>query len=142
MAEKLEQEISKLEEEYSKKRAEVERKYEEGKIEKLPSEKETLREAVGEGLEKMAPPEEPALGVEPSAPKPEGEIPSYQLPEFQLDVQKLVDIAFEKSIAEAVKEVRATHNPALIDAFHDALVDNLYDQLVERGKIKELKLAA
>ncbi len=135
MAENLEQELSKLEQEYIEKRSEVEKRREVGEIEKLPSEKETLKEVVEEQV------------VQPStAPTPQttpgADLPSYQRPELQQQVQELIDLTFDKSIKDALIKVKATHNPALIDAFHDALVDNLYDQLVERGKIKELKLSS
>ncbi len=134
MTENLEQELSKLEQEYTRKRAEVENRRETGEIEKLPSEKETLREVVKEQMEPgMAPAPQTAPGTD---------LPSYQRPELQQQVQEFIDITFNKSMKDALTKVKATHNPALIDAFHDALVDNLYDQLVERGKIKELKLAS
>ena len=133
MAENLEQELSKLEQEYTQKRAEVESRREAGEVRELPSEKETLREVVKEQIE---PGMAPALQTAPST-----DLPSYQRPELQQQVQEFIDIIFNKSIGDALTKVKATHNPALIDAFHDALVDNLYDQLVERGKIKELKLS-
>ena len=53
-------------------------------------------------------------------------------------VQNLVNTAFTKSLKDAADDARKTNNAALIDAFHDALVDQLYDHLVERGKLKKL----
>lgn len=50
----------------------------------------------------------------------------------------LVDMAFEKGIDEAIKAVRATESPYLIDKFHDTLVDELRQKLVEKGKLKEI----
>ena len=46
--------------------------------------------------------------------------------------------AFANSIASAAKKARDTNNPALMDAFHDALVDQLFDHLVERGKLERI----
>lgn len=128
--------VEQLKEEYIQKRAETEQRYERGEIKELPPEKETLRKVVGE---KITPPEEKPVF---EAPKIAPGIPSYQIPEIRDQVQIYVNTAFEKSVDEAVKQIRETHNPHLIDAFHDALVDELYNQLVEAGKIKELKLAA
>jgi hypothetical protein len=133
MAENLEQELSRLEEEYGRRRAEIKEQIERGEVRELPPEKETLREVVEEQTGAGAAPIQPA--PQPAAPPPSG----TELTEMERRVQEFVNIAFEKTIGEAAKEVRATHNPALIDAFHDTLVDQLYDQLVERGKIKELK---
>ena len=53
-------------------------------------------------------------------------------------VQELVNLAFTKSIEEAVKAASKLNNPALIDAFHDVLVDQLYNTLIERGKLKKM----
>jgi hypothetical protein len=58
--------------------------------------------------------------------------------ELKSKVQELVNIAFSKTIDDAIKQAQATNNAALIDAFHDALVDELYNYLVERGKLKKL----
>ena len=49
------------------------------------------------------------------------------------DVAYLVQTAFQKGIAEAVDQVRRTHNPYLIDSFHDALVDKFLDEMKQKG---------
>ena len=43
-----------------------------------------------------------------------------------------------KHFQDTVKEVSKINNPALLDAFHDVLVDQLYDVLVERGKLEKV----
>lgn len=139
MAENLEQELENLDQEYSDKRAALERQKESDQIEQLPAEKETLREVVGEKMEVPEPTELEKTQQPVSGPL---DLPSYERPEIKDQVQALVNTAFEKSIDQAIKDVKATHNPALLDAFHDALVDNLYESMVERGKIKEFKQAA
>jgi len=48
-------------------------------------------------------------------------------------------LVFNKSLDEGIKEAVKGNNSALIDAFHDALTDELYGALIERGKIKEVK---
>lgn len=55
-----------------------------------------------------------------------------------VEVQQLVDIAFLKGLANAIAAVNAMHNARLVDAFHDALVDHLYQDLIERGKLKPM----
>jgi len=48
-------------------------------------------------------------------------------------VAYLVQVAFSRGISEAVRQVRQTHNPHLIDAFHDALTDHFIVELSNRG---------
>ena len=40
-------------------------------------------------------------------------------------------------IAEAIKEAVKTNNAAVIDAFHDVLVDQLYEELLARQKVQQ-----
>ena len=47
-------------------------------------------------------------------------------------------MVFNKSLEDGIKEVAKTNNAALIDAFHDVLVDELYNVLVERKKLEKL----
>ena len=51
------------------------------------------------------------------------------------EVQRLVGIVFDKGFDEAIKEA-GKNEPFIIDAFHDALVDRLYDELKSRGIVK------
>jgi hypothetical protein len=53
-------------------------------------------------------------------------------------IQFLTDLALEKGITEAVHVAKSLENPYLIDELHDSLVDNLYNQLVKEGKLKEI----
>jgi hypothetical protein len=139
----LEQEIAQIEQDLASKRAALEQQHQTGQIPEMPHEKETLREIVGE---KIVP---PSAGIPaPSAPTTPGvgvptgsvgiEPPSYLSEELKTKVQELINTAFAKTIDDAIKQARATNNAALIDAFHDALVDELYNYLVERGKLKKL----
>lgn len=142
MPNSLEQEIAQIERDLASKRAALEQQKQEGAIPEVPHEKETLREIVGE---KIAPP--PAVGPVPVRPSPvvppttlppAVEPPSYLSEDLKAKVQELVNAAFAKTIDDAVKQARATNNAALIDAFHDALVDELYNYLVERSKLKKM----
>lgn len=135
----LEQEIAKIEQDLTSKREALERQKQTGAIPEMPHEKETLREIVGE---KIAPLPAPSAPTTPGVGVPTGSIgvepPSYMSEELKAKVQELVNTAFSKTIDDAIKQARATNNAALIDAFHDALVDELYNYLVERGKLKKM----
>lgn len=50
-------------------------------------------------------------------------------------VNKLIALIPEKGIATAI-ELVSTNEPFVIDAFHDALIDKLYDELRARGIVK------
>jgi len=137
----LEQEIAQIERDLVSKREALEKQKQAGTVPGVPHEKETLREIVGK---KIMPPEESipfqssSPTPVPTTPFPSVEPPSYLSEELKAKVQELVNIAFSKTIDEAVKQARATNNAALIDAFHDALVDELYNYLIERGKLKKM----
>jgi hypothetical protein len=53
-------------------------------------------------------------------------------------IQLLINLAFEKSVIEAIEVAKGLDNPYLIDELHDTLVDKLYNKLVEEGKLKKL----
>lgn len=136
----LEQEIAQIEQDLASKRVALERQRQTGQIAELPHEKEILREIVGEhiGLPQPSPlaPTTPSVGV------PTGSVgiepPSYLSPELKEKVQELVNVAFAQTLEVAIKQARVTNNAALLDAFHDALVDELYNYLIERGKLQKL----
>ncbi|MEK7583176.1 MAG: hypothetical protein AAB483_02125 [Patescibacteria group bacterium] len=121
----LEQEIVQIEKDLATKREAL---LEQNK--EMPHEKEVLHSVV---REKIHPSQPTALPTPAPSASPQA-IP----PELHQKVQALVNVAFTKSIDEAIKEARATNNAALIDAFHDLLVDELYQHLVERGKLKQM----
>lgn len=135
----LEQEIAQIERELASKRASLEQQKNSGVINEMPHEKETLKETIREQYAPPVPVQQPVTGTQqlPVPPPPVVEPPSYLSPELKEKVQELVNIAFTQTIENAVKKAQATNNPALIDAFHDALTDELYNYLVERGKLKK-----
>ena len=51
----------------------------------------------------------------------------------------LLEIALASALRDgldhAVKNLRATHDPRLLDLFHDLLTDHFYDKLVASGKL-------
>jgi len=50
----------------------------------------------------------------------------------------LVDMAFAEGIDKAVEAAKATNSAYLIDELHDMLVDKLRQELIEKGKLKEV----
>ncbi len=62
-------------------------------------------------------------------------LPDETQKNIQEKLQHLVNVAFQKGIEEAVKEARALGDPYLLDAFHDVLVDKLYDELITQHKL-------
>lgn len=109
----------------------------EGSAEALP-EKEVLHSVVGEKIQQhiSTSGQQPAPTPASAAPTTDGQ-PSYLDPQLQPQVQQLVDIAFTKTLAEAIQAAVKTNNAALIDAFHDVLVDQLYEELLARQKLKQ-----
>jgi len=121
----LEQEIVQIERQLEEKREALREQSKE-----LPHDKEILHSIVKEKISSAAP--------QPAPQQSDDDAQTTIIPpEMHQKVQALVNTAFLKSIDEAIKEARMTNNAALIDAFHDLLVDELYNQLVERGKLKK-----
>lgn len=137
----IQQEIADLERRLQEKREQLLSQHTTGEIAEVPHEKETLHQVVGEKLtESTLPSGLPSAGQSLQSPTPS--TPSITMPtalteEMKAQVQELVGTAFTRGIDRAIREVRATNNAALIDAFHDLLVDELYNYLVERGKLKQ-----
>jgi len=51
--------------------------------------------------------------------------------EIKLQVEKLVDLVFHRGVLKTIKEAQKA-GPFILDAFHDALTDKLYDELKKR----------
>jgi len=137
----IEQEIADLEKQLQEKKSALGQSTQEESGKEVLPDKEALRQVVGEKLQQQIPQYQPQ--VQPS-PKPQtlpadGSHLSYLMPELKDKVQELINLVFNKSLDEGIKEAAKVNNSALIDAFHDVLTDELYGVLVERGKIKEVK---
>ena len=140
-------EIAHIEQQLQQKREQLRTMQESGEITEVPHEKETLRSVVQEKINEHAPvqttptddtSDDDEDDDQQTPPPPEAETPSYLQPELQEQVQHFVNSAFNDSISVATKKARETRNPALFDAFHDALVDQLFEHLVERGRLKKM----
>ena len=56
-------------------------------------------------------------------------------PEIKLEIEYLLDLAFQKGIATALAE--SAKSPYFVqDAFHDALAGRLYPEMQKRGLMK------
>ncbi len=53
-------------------------------------------------------------------------------------IKALSDLAFQKGLDYAIEVAKALDNAYLLDELHDSLVDELYQKLVEEGKLKKL----
>ena len=111
-----------------------------GQVETEPRpEKEHLHEIIGEKLygERERPEREEERHEDLPATHANEER-SYNQPELHDKVQEFVTHVFEKDLESVIKEVQASDDAALIDAFHDAIVDELHDHLVNQGKLEKI----
>ncbi len=128
--ETLKQEIASLEQQIREKRAALGPALPEGTPEQS-SDRELLHQALG-GRINQAGQQTPS----PAAPAPD-DVSQGAAVDLQTQVQQFVNIAFTKSVDEAIREIVKTGSAALIDAFHDTLTDQLYQELVSRKKIDQ-----
>jgi hypothetical protein len=120
-------EISILEERLSKFKEAISQSKEEENI----SEKELIKEAIKERISEALPPPSP-LPITP----PKSIEEKMGIHDREQHIKAFVDIAMKNDIPTAVKAVVKTGNAHLIDDFHDALVDEFYEELKKLGKIK------
>lgn len=133
----IEHDIAELEKQLEAKKAVLERDKTETSMEGGgPSEKEILHKVVGQRIQQQIPSYSPTTQVPVStAPEP----PSYLSQELKDKVKEIINLVFSKNLDEGIAEAKRLGNPALIDAFHDMLVDELYDQLIEKRKIAKVE---
>ena len=135
MAEGLEQEISQLEQKLAEKRRALESAG--TSVEQMPSPREMVHEEVGEKIKEQLPSFQPSPA--PTQQTSGSDDVSWKDPAIADQVQSLVNIAFTKSLDEAIGEAVKTRNAAIVDAFHDLLRDKLLGELVSRGKLSPVK---
>jgi hypothetical protein len=54
--------------------------------------------------------------------------------EVRQEVERLLQVAVSDGLTKAIRQARS-RSPFILDAFHDALVDNLYPLFKERGLV-------
>ena len=123
----IEQEIAQLEKQLQEKKANLEQQPEQNEFQ---PDKEILRGVVGEKIQQNAP-----SYVPKSTPQTQTDDIGSVPVELKDKIQELVNHVFQNSLDQGIKEAVKSNNPALIDAFHDVLVDQLYDVLLERKKV-------
>ncbi|MCC6934188.1 MAG: hypothetical protein IT406_00620 [Candidatus Yanofskybacteria bacterium] len=96
-----------------------------------PYERHEVHAAIGERIKQAI----PGYQTAPSTNAPVGDAPSWQDPALAAQVQELVNVAFTKGLQEALAQALKTENPALVDAFHDVLADQLHQELLNRNTI-------
>lgn len=99
-------------------------------------EKELVRSAVAEKVSQAAP--QTISTVQPIQTQTKTTSKSYLDvidEKSATEVNRLIEIVFSKGITAALKEVE-NEEPFIMDAFHDALIDKMYDELKSRGIVK------
>ena len=133
----IEQEIAQLEKQLQEKKlrqlAGLEQQLEQN--ESLPD-KEILRDVIGEKIQQGLSAQAGApVYVPKSAPQTQTDDTIVIPQDLKDKIQELINHVFQNSLEQGIKEAVKSNNPALIDAFHDVLVDQLYDTLLERKKV-------
>lgn len=53
-------------------------------------------------------------------------------------IEEAINLAFTKGLESAIEQIKKSGQPHLLDAFHDKIVDELYQRLVQSGKLKQI----
>lgn len=123
----IEQQIAALEQQLAAKRAEA------GADANAPYERAEVHAAVGEQIKEIMP-SYPSTGS--GQVQPASDVPGYQDPAIAGTVQDLVNVAFTQGLQQAITQAVASNNPAVVDALHDVLADQLHQELLNRKKIE------
>lgn len=114
--------INRIIESFEKERREQAPEVETGKVSEREILAEIIKKEIEQAVHKEIKPIAPAVAPAPA------EIPQK--------VQPYIQLALNQGITSAVESILQTHSAYLIDAFHDALVDKYFEQLIALGKIK------
>ena len=125
-SEVLEHQISELQRQLAAQRVEK------GADTSAPYERVEVHAVVGEQIQQAM----PSYQIPVPAPSDGSSVPSWQDPALAGSVQGLVNVAFTQSLQQAINQAVKTENAALIDAFHDLLVDQLHQELLNRQKLE------
>lgn len=120
--------------------------------EQFKNQLENLRVEVGKRVESIPEPERheeihkeaihgviaEKLGKDTSAKGGTGDTTTTLDPSTTAAVDQLVSEAVSKDLEGAIKKAKDSNDPLIIDTFHDAIVDELYERLVSEGKLKSV----
>jgi len=123
------EEVLKSEEKLTEEKPEI---FEEKKIEAEPAKEKS--EKTEEVIEQAA----PTSALTPSSAKAQKQVKQLKDLDRQSQVKALCGLAFQKGLDFAIEVAKALDNAYVLDEFHDTLVDELYKELVEKGKLKKL----
>lgn len=123
--EKLRQEIADMRKQLAEKKAEI-----------TPEERkpEIFVEPAQEGVKSAEKSETASIGQAPAI-QPISQTSQALISDNQ--VKALCELAFQKGVDVALKAAQELNNPYILDEFHDALVDQLYDKLIREKKIEK-----
>lgn len=100
--------------------------------EKVPEEKEKMvKQEIKNYLQELQ--KTPSFASAPSVRDETKEIKKFE-PSQQVGV--LISLVFEKSLTEAISVAQQLNNPAILDEFHDTLVDHYYEMMIKKGILK------
>ena len=104
----------------------------------MVEEREIVRQAVGEKMSQNIPTfsisGQTKTGSQTSTDIRKSYLDSVP-PEVEAEVNGLLAIVFEKGVEGAIK-IASKSSPLVMDAFHDALTDKLYNDLKDKGILK------
>lgn len=130
----IELEIEALSKEIEAKRRELEAGV--GVVHESTGEKEVVRASLAEKINAQLPPSIAPLGPVPVAPAASstGSYLDDLDPETTEKVNALIQEVFDKGLERAIKDAKNLE-PYVLDAFHDALADRMYQELKRRKVI-------
>lgn len=100
--------------------------------EKTPIEKEKIiKQEIKQYLQELQ--KTPSFALPPITRDEIEEISKFE-PSQQVGC--LISLVFEKGLTKAISLARALDNPAILDEFHDTLVDRYYEMLIEKKILK------
>lgn len=100
--------------------------------------KDLVRDVVSSHIYNKTPTMTPAASTPAATSSAKPKTVSYldTLDEEQVEkLNTLINAVSEKGIKKVIEEAKQA-DPFILDAFHDALVDKLYDELKSRGVVK------
>ncbi len=101
--------------------------------------KELIREIIKEKIEKQTPAKVKPTVAEPPVKKTiVKKAKTLKGEKKERQIRLLTDLAFEKGVVHATEVAQKLEDPYILDEFHDALIDELYNYLVEQGKLKQV----
>ncbi|HEY4520593.1 MAG TPA: hypothetical protein VJJ72_02210 [Candidatus Paceibacterota bacterium] len=124
------EQISKLKNEYDQRVAQIEAQM---KAESGDQSSEASHDQKKEAVDHVV---QEQLGTSPSLQ--EVPVDADSDPVIVEQLQRLVSVAQEKGPYKAAVEVRNLKNPALTDAFHRAMTSQLFEEFVQKGKLKQV----